>query len=410
VDLPENAADLYPGMLVKVGFIVGEARRLSIPAGALVERGEVTAVYVLGEGDRPSLRQIRIGRRADGRVEILAGLVDGERIAADPLAAALALRAARRGRRALVLTIDPAKRLADALGLDGLDDHVQRVEGVGPGSLDAAMLDTKASYDALISRVATGEARERILGNRVYAAFSRTLARSHAYVAAERLYDVLHGDHYDLVVLDTPPTRSALEILDAPSRLVRFLDQDVLRYFLEDRGGIAGGFASLARLGGAAALKLLGRLAGESLVRELLAFFEALSHLREGFQTRAELTSAALRDPRTAYVLVTSPTPMSLDDAAHLAGQLAERHLPPALVLYNRAFVDAPASTGASCVPLPELRAEIGDAREDALALARAFSEAHAPAARALAIAEREGDLHTVADLDELLTVVTPVE
>lgn len=97
VDLPENAADLYPGMLVKVGFIVGEVRRLSIPAGALVERGEVTAVYVLGEGDRPSLRQIRIGRRADGRVEILAGLVDGERIAADPLAAALALRDAAGG-------------------------------------------------------------------------------------------------------------------------------------------------------------------------------------------------------------------------------------------------------------------------------------------------------------------------
>ena len=111
-------------------------------------------------------------------------------------AAALALRAARAGKRALVLTIDPAKRLADALGLEGLDDRLQPAPGVAPGTLHAAMLDTKQSFDALIGRIAEGEARERILDNRVYQAFSKTLARSHAYVAAERLYRGLYEAGY----------------------------------------------------------------------------------------------------------------------------------------------------------------------------------------------------------------------
>ena len=134
------------------------------------------------------------------------------------LAAALGVGAARRGKRVLVLTIDPAKRLASALGLDGLDDEIRPVDLHGDsatGSLHAAMLDTRASYDALITRIAPNEdARARILDNRVYNAFSRTLARSHAYVAMERLHEVMRDDTWDLVILDTPPLRSALDILD----------------------------------------------------------------------------------------------------------------------------------------------------------------------------------------------------
>ncbi|MCB9617705.1 MAG: AAA family ATPase [Sandaracinus sp.] len=341
-------------------------------------------------------------------------------------AAALALRAARLGRRALVLTVDPAKRLADALGLEGLDDRVQRVPNVGStegGSLDAAMLDTKASFDALITRVAEGEAREAILENRVYRAFSKTLARSHAYVAAERLYDVTHGGHYDLVVLDTPPTRSALEILDAPSKLAQFLDQDVLRFFLEERRGFAGTFASLAGLGGAAALELLGRLAGKTVVAELVAFFRLLAHLREGFQHRAEVTSALLRDPATGYVLVASSSPTSLDDARHLGAELAKKHAPASLVLFNKAFVaepgearpldasrdvlDVPAALEPTARKLRALREDLVHDRERAFGLARRFVDDVAPGAHAVALGELERDLRTIEDLDRMLAVAT---
>ena len=139
------------------------------------------------------------------------------------LPAALALAAAQSGRKTLVLTIDPAKRLAQALGLSGVDDATHRVP-MDQGHLDAVMLDTGRSFDALIERVAKSDAqRDEIFENRIYRAFSRTMARSHAYIAMERLYHASTHGEYDLIVLDTPPMRSALDILDAPERLVRFL-------------------------------------------------------------------------------------------------------------------------------------------------------------------------------------------
>jgi len=335
-------------------------------------------------------------------------------------AAALALRAARAGKRALVLTIDPAKRLADALGLEGLDDRLQPAPGVAPGTLHAAMLDTKQSFDALIGRIAEGEARERILDNRVYQAFSKTLARSHAYVAAERLYDVMHGGEFDLVVLDTPPTRNALEILDAPSRLAQFLDEGVLKWFLEERRGLGGTFASLAGMGGAAALKLLGKLAGDTIVDELVAFFRVLAHLREGFQHRAEVTRGLLRDEATAYLLIASTAPTSMDDARHLAEQLAERHLPPELVVFNQSWVPEPGADHPLEPPgarptlsedalndlaarLLALRAELLQAQEDALQAARRFRDEVAPGVAAVAIAERDHDLRTLGELEAML-------
>lgn len=334
-------------------------------------------------------------------------------------AAALALRAARRGKRALVLTIDPAKRLADALGLDGLDDAIHRtpIDGdKGEGALGAAMLDTKASYDALIARIASAEQQVEILGNRVYAAFSRTLARSHAYIAAERLYDVLASGQWDLVVLDTPPTRSALDILDAPSHLSQFLDSRVLRYLLEDRAqGRTPSLATLANMGSAAALRLLERLAGESIVGELLAFFAVLSSLREGFHERAMAVQARLVDPRTCFVLVASASPASLDDAAHLARELSRRGSPLAGVLFNRAYIPEPFVGGPLRPPqgappadalrakLRSLRAELYRAQEATFERALRFSSEVAPGATALAVAEREDDLRSLDDLDAML-------
>lgn len=249
------------------------------------------------------------------------------------LAAAIACHAARAGRRTALLTIDPARRLADALGLDGLDDRLRPVEP----NLDAAMLDTRASYDALVARIeADEEARARIFGNRVYRAFSRTLARSHAYVAMERLYDVRARGEHDLVVLDTPPTRSALEILDAPGRLLSFLDARVLAAF-------GGGWVQ--KRAGRAAQKLLGAIAGAEIVSELAGFFEVFFHLRRGFADRARAVTELLRANDTAFVLVTVPEATTLADAAYLAESLRERGVALDTILFNRAYYAEPDGT-----------------------------------------------------------------
>ncbi|HJL15405.1 MAG TPA: ArsA-related P-loop ATPase [Sandaracinaceae bacterium LLY-WYZ-13_1] len=253
------------------------------------------------------------------------------------LGASLALAAATQGRRVAVITIDPARRLADALGLDGLDDALRPVPGVGPGSLDAAMLDTKASYDALIDRITDDpRARRRILDNRVYQSFSRTLARSHAYVAMERLHDVLQEGAHDLVVLDTPPTRSALDILDAPGRLVRFLDERVLAAFIGEPAGGAG--AWIRAKGAEVALRLFGAMVGDALMRELAGFFEVFFHLRRGFAERASTVVAHLSASETGFVLVTAPQATHLADAAYLRDGLLARGAPLEAVLFNRAF------------------------------------------------------------------------
>lgn len=255
------------------------------------------------------------------------------------VAAALALQAARAGRRTLVLTIDPARRLAAMLGLDGLDDAVRPVPAAligGRGSLDAAMLDTSASYDALIHRIATDpEHRQRILDNRLYRVMSRSFGAAHAYVAMERLHDVL-GAGYDLVVLDTPPTRNALDILDAPNRLATFLEEGVIKWFVRDPGvGLRGRL--LAR-GGAAATRLLGKIAGDALVHELGEFFAVFMSLRDGFQQRAEAVQRALRADSSAFVLVSSAMSSNLADARFLHDGLISRGIKVAAMVFNRAY------------------------------------------------------------------------
>lgn len=334
------------------------------------------------------------------------------------LAAALALENARRGRKSLVLTIDPAKRLADALGLDGIDDSIQTVE-VEDGTLGAAMLDTKESYDALMRRIVDAHQLERVLDNRVYRAFSKTLARSHAYVAAERLYDVLQGD-WDYVVLDTPPTRSALEILDAPGRLAQFLDDQVLRFFLSEKRA-RGTFAALASMGGGAALRLLEKLAGESIVTELVEFLRLLADQREGFERRARATREALHSPTTAYALVASTSHTTLHDARFLVAQLRERSIEPRAVIFNRAYVAEPVVGGAlRSAPttratglqgrLQELRSQLYESQRDAFERARRLAEEAAPSATAIAIAAAERGPTTLDELGALLTDVHRLE
>jgi anion-transporting ArsA/GET3 family ATPase len=245
------------------------------------------------------------------------------------VSAAIALRAAELGRRTLVLTIDPAKRLADALGLTGLDDRIREVPtddlrkaGVTvPGRLFAAMFDNAASMDTLMQRVAPdADTRDKVLRNRVYRAMAGTLARSHAYLAMERLYEVMNSGHYELVILDTPPARNALDILDAPSKLATFLEEGVVKWFVREKGG--GLRAKLMQSSGAAALKL----------------FEAFGSMREGFHARAGAIQSLLRAKDTSFVLVSSADATHLVDAEALARGIQQRGVGIDVAVFNRSY------------------------------------------------------------------------
>ncbi|MCR9165846.1 MAG: ArsA family ATPase [Nannocystaceae bacterium] len=264
------------------------------------------------------------------------------------VSAAVGLAGARAGRKTVVLTIDPARRLADALGLPGLDDEIRQVpveslparaDGEPTAPLHAAMVDTAASYASLIRRISPDEAtHQRILDNRVFQAVSRSLARSHAYVAMERLYDAMENHDYDLVVLDTPPARNALDILDAPMSLANFLDSRFVEWFLPGEGpkGIRD---RIIASGGAVAKRMLGLITGKKLLDEIVSFLEAFATLREGFAARATKVDTSLREPSTSFVLVSSANPASADDAAWLRHDLERRKVSMSGVVFNQSYL-----------------------------------------------------------------------
>jgi len=266
-------------------------------------------------------------------------------------AASLGLREAMRGRSVLVLTADPARRLADALGIRGLRDAPSDISlpESTQGELHAAMLETKASADEIIRRAAPDDGRaQRVLDNRIYQAFSSTLARSHAYAAMERVHDAVHDPQYDLVVVDTPPAQSSIEILDAPARLVRFLDQRVVRWFLrakDDSPGLRG--APLAQ-------RLLRTVAGDSLVAALTEFLSEMAFLREGFAARAKDLRDLMKTSKTRFVLVSSADAIGIAAAGSVTREVRDRGFELASVIFNRAFIAEIDSASSEPVTYPE--------------------------------------------------------
>ena len=265
-------------------------------------------------------------------------------------AAALALQEALAGKSVLVLTADPARRLADALGIHRLDDlpSVVALPSGASGSLRAAMLETKSSADDIIRRAAHDPARaQRVLDNRIYQAFSNTLARSHAYAAMERVHEAMGDDRYDLVVVDTPPAQSSIEILDAPDRLVRFLDQGVVRWFLQVSGETPGRRLTLAQ-------RLLRTVAGDSLVSALAEFLTEMSSLREGFAERAREVQEVMRSPQTRFILVSSADSVGVEAARSVATEVRSRGFALDEAIFNRGFVDGVGSLDDESVTYPE--------------------------------------------------------
>lgn len=235
-------------------------------------------------------------------------------------AAALGLAAARTGRRVVVVTIDPARRLADALGIDPAGSNTPHVvEGAvpAPGVFAALMLDAEATFDELV-RERAGESAERVLDNRVYRSIAGSLSGAQEYMAIERLHQLHHSGDWDLVVIDTPPSRHAIDVLDAPDRLVRFLSNPVYRALTMPSRS----FAKVTNAASGAFLWTVKRLAGPQIVQDTIEFFRSLAVLEGGLRTRAAEMSAALRDERTAFVLVSSPRAEAIDEATFLAHAL----------------------------------------------------------------------------------------
>jgi anion-transporting ArsA/GET3 family ATPase len=245
--------------------------------------------------------------------------------------AAIALGAAARGRKTAVLTIDPAKRLANALGLERLGNEPRRVRGVdGGGELWAMMLDAKRTFDELVETYAPDETtRDAVLSNRIYQELSGAVSGSQEYMAMEKLYELHMQRDFDLLVLDTPPTRNALDFLDAPERLHRFIDSRSLRFFLSP------GVKLLGR-GSGLLFAVLQRVTGIDLLRDLSDFFRAFGDMSEGFRVRAERVNELLGSDAATFVLVTSPRRDAIDDAIFFHDQLLRRGMPFGGVVVNR--------------------------------------------------------------------------
>ena len=248
-------------------------------------------------------------------------------------AAALAVEAAARGRRACVVTIDPARRLADALGLGELTNEPRRVEGPWPGELWALMLDTKTTFDAIVTKYSSSpEQAERIVGNRLYRNISGALSGTQEYMAMEKLHELHSTGQFDVIVIDTPPTRNALDFLDAPRRITRFLDNRLFRLLvMPTTSYLRAVSAATQRI-----LRTIARVVGAEVVDDAVAFFEAFEGMEQGFRDRAQAVTALLADDATAFVVVASPRRDATHEAIFFADKLVEAGLGVDAVVVNR--------------------------------------------------------------------------
>lgn len=320
------------------------------------------------------------------------------------VAAAIGLQRALEGGRALVCTIDPARRLANALGLTSLGNVETRVPdpafaeaGLAPrGELHAMMLDVKRTWDELVERHAANPAqRDRILKNRLYRQMSSALAGSQEYMATEKLYELARERDYDLVVLDTPPTAHALDFLDAPGRILDLLGDETARALLAPAVGAGKLGLRLAQLGGGLIAKTLARFTGAKALEDLGDFLRSFHGMYEGFKDRAEAVRALLAQPDAGFVIVTSPASAAMEEALAFHERLHAESMPIAGMVVNRVTPslwdpDRPLPSAAELAALlPEERAALAPRLADALA---------------------EHQLLAAADLEAVARVTEPLE
>jgi anion-transporting ArsA/GET3 family ATPase len=325
--------------------------------------------------------------------------------------AAVALGLAAAGARVAVVTIDPARRLANALGLHELENQPRRVDarrlaGHGlevEGELWAMTLDPKRTFDELIARLAPDErTREDVLANRIYQQLSSAVAGSQEYTAMAKLYELDRDGDFDVIVLDTPPSRNALDFLDAPDRLTGFLEGRALRAFLAPTGLAA---RVLGR-GTSVVLQGLRRVTGVELLEDLSTFFGSLAGLLGGFRERAEGVKALLGDPATTFLIVASPEHEPVEEAIYFSGQLRAAGLPFGGLIVNRVHAavrgEVPAALSAELARKVRLAAAEIDALADRDAAAIAHLRAELGVDDAVVIPHLAGDVH---DVDGLVAI-----
>jgi anion-transporting ArsA/GET3 family ATPase len=253
-------------------------------------------------------------------------------------AAAIAMGMAERGRKVAVVTIDPAKRLADSLGLEELGNEPKLVDLPADGELWALMLDSKRTFDALIERLAPDETtRDEILANRIYQQLSNAVAGTQEFTAIAKLYELDQGGDYDLLVLDTPPSRNALDFLEAPGRLSGFFQGRAIKMFLRPTGLLGRGTGIV--------FGLMERLTGVDLLHDLSVFFRALGGMIDGFTERARRVGALLEDPGTTFLIVTAPRHDPAEEAIFFHRKLAAASMPFGGLVVNRLHA-APGENG----------------------------------------------------------------
>jgi len=282
-------------------------------------------------------------------------------------AATIALWGATQGRRAAVLTIDPARRLADSLGLplSGGSEVVVPPELLAEhgitlaGSLSAMMLDQKGAWDSLVERHApSAAARERILKNRFYQHLSQSFAGSQEYMAVEELARLRDSGRYDLIVVDTPPSRHALEFLEAPRRLNDFLDRKIVRWFVKPY--VSAGWSAMRLFNRTAGfvLRTLEEATGVAVLAEITEFFASMQSLFDGFSERTERVYKVLQSPKTAFVLVSSPEEEVLEEAEYLSDKMTALGMPLRAVVFNRVHEEFTEPIDRTDFPRGEIRGD----------------------------------------------------
>jgi anion-transporting ArsA/GET3 family ATPase len=254
-------------------------------------------------------------------------------------AAALAIAAARRGRNCAVLTIDPAKRLAQALGVEKMGNVPRPLasELVAPGTCDVMMLEAPEALDDLVARlVPDPDRRARLFENRLYQVIARQLGGTHEYMAVERLFALMHEQKYDLVILDTPPTVNALDFLDAPARIAAFFSDRITRFFIRHNDEKKGIIQRIRDRAGEIALSVLGRALGDHFVEELSDFATAFQGLFAAFQERGLAADKILRDPSTSFIVVSGADPVRVAEAEEFARTLSGLGINARAFLANR--------------------------------------------------------------------------
>jgi anion-transporting ArsA/GET3 family ATPase len=287
--------------------------------------------------------------------------------------AALALAAAEAGRTVVVLTIDPARRLAQSLGLVELDNEPREVQVPGAdGELHAMMLDMKRTFDDVVVAHSTPERAQQILDNPFYQSLSSSFAGTQEYMAMEKLGQLRASDQWDLIIVDTPPSRSALDFLDAPNRMSRFLDGSMIRLLTApSRTGFkiaSAGFMFFSRI--------ISKILGGQLLRDISAFVAALDTMFGGFRERATATYELLRRPGTWFVVVATPEPDALREASYFVDRLSSEGMPLAGLVVNRTH--PPATTVLSATRAEGAAERVTEAGAEGAELAAAALRVHA--------------------------------